>query len=105
MRCGMKSFRVITSLSMALTFTAAALGMASMAVAGFYPGIVVLSLLPLVPVASRLWAGRKNFRKNRYAALAIVNLLSILVVLWMTFVIVHDRILGDCCLFCPWLLT
>jgi hypothetical protein len=26
-------------------------------------------------------------------------LLSILVVLWMTFVIVHDRVLHDCCWF------
>jgi hypothetical protein len=38
-----------------------------------------------------------GFQRNYFTTFTIINLLLILVVLWMTFVIVHDRVLGDCC--------
>ena len=87
---------------MALTFTVAALSIIGISITGFYPGIVVLILLTLVPIASKLYAKKilsnpGDKRKNNFTILTIINLLSILVVLWMTFVIVHDRILNDCC--------
>ena len=66
------------------------------------PRIIVLLLLALIPIASRFYAKKiisksNDFQRNYYTTLTIINLLSILVVLWMTFVIVHDRVLHDCC--------
>jgi uncharacterized membrane protein len=98
----MKTFSLVTSISMALTLTVAVLSLIGIAFTGFYPGIIVLSLLTLVPIASK-WYAKKSIVKpygvkgNFYTTLTIINLLTILVVLWMTFVIMHDRILNDCC--------
>ena len=99
---GTKTFRVVTSISMVLAPTVAALSIIGIAITGFYPGIIVLLLVALIPIASKYYAkkimGKSNdFQKNYYRTLTILNLLSILVVLWMTFVIVHDRVLNDCC--------
>ena len=97
-----KTFRVVTAMSMALTLTVAVLSIIGLAVTGFYPGIVVLCIVALIPIASRLYSKKimdksNAFQRNYFTTLTIINLLSILVVLWMTFVIVHDRVLGDCC--------
>jgi len=99
---GTKTFGVVTSISMVLAPTVAALSIIGIAITGFYPGIIVLLLVALIPIASKYYAkkimGKSNdFQKNYYRTLTILNLLSILVVLWMTFVIVHDRVLQDCC--------
>ena len=97
-----KTFRAVTVVAMVLALTAAVLSIIGIAVTGLYPGIVVLLLLALIPVASRVYAkkitGRSNnFQVSYYATLTVINLLLILVVLWMAFVIVHDRVLKDCC--------
>jgi len=97
-----KSFSVITSISMLLALAAAILSVIGIAFTGFYPGIVVLFGVALIPIASRFYAKKvadksSNFQKSYFTTLTIVNLLTILVVLWMTFVIVHDRVLKDCC--------
>ena len=97
-----KTFSVVTSISMVLALTVAVLSIIGIAITGFYPGIIVLLLVALIPIASKYYAkkimGKSNdFQKNYYRTLTILNLLSILVVLWMTFVIVHDRVLQDCC--------
>ena len=97
-----KTFRVVTSISMVLALAIALLSIIGIAITGLYPGIFVLLLLTLIPIASRLYAKKivsksNNFKINYYAAFTVINLLSILVVLWMTFVIVHDRVLKDCC--------
>ncbi len=97
-----KTFRVVTSMSMVLTLTAAVFSIIGMAVTGFYPGIVVLVVVALIPIASKFYAKKmisqsNDFQRNYYTTLTIINLLAILVVLWMTFVIVHDRVLHDCC--------
>ena len=99
---GTKIFRVVTSISMILTLTVATLSIIGVAITGLYPGIIVLSLVVLIPIASKFYAKKiisksNDFQKNYYTTLTIINLLSILVVLWMTFVIVHDRVLHDCC--------
>jgi len=94
---GTKTFRVVTSISMVLAPTVAALSIIGIAITGFYPGIIVLLLVALIPIASKYYAkkimGKSNdFQKNYYRTLTILNLLSILVVLWMTFVILVDRV-------------
>jgi uncharacterized membrane protein len=98
----MKTCSVVTSISMGLTLTVAVLSIIGIAITGFYPGITVLLLLAFIPIASKLYAKKritkpKDFQENYYTALTIMNVLTILVVLWMTFVIVHDRVLNDCC--------
>jgi len=97
-----KTFSVVTSVSMVLALTAAVLSLIGIAITGLYPGIIVLSVMALIPIASRFYAkkiiGKSNgFQRNYFTTFTIINLLLILVVLWMTFVIVHDRVLHDCC--------
>lgn len=97
-----KAFSVITSIAMVFTLTVAVLSLIGIAITGFYPGIVVLLLLSTIPVASKFYAKKNigrpnNFRRNYFTVLSVINLLSIFIVLWMTFVIVHDRVLQDCC--------
>ena len=97
-----KTFSVVTTISMALAVTVAVLSIIGVTVTGFYPGIIVLSLVALITIASRVYAKKiisrsGDFQRSYFTTLTIINLLLILVVLWMTFVIVHDRVLGDCC--------
>src|SRR3954469_3764479 len=97
---GTKTFGVVTSISMVLAVTAAVLSIIGISTTGFYPGIVVLFLLALVPIASKFYAKKINsksdgFKTTYYKTSTIINLLLILVVLWMTLVIVHDRVLHD----------
>lgn len=97
-----KTFKVVTSISMVFTLTAAILSIFSISIAGFYPAIIVLLFLALIPIASKYYVKKmisksNDSQRNYYTTLTIINLLLILVVLWMTFVIVHDRILQDCC--------
>ena len=97
-----KIFSVVTSMSMVLNLTVAVLGIIGVTITGLYPGIIVLLLVALIPITSKFYAKKiirksNDFQRNYYTTLTIINLLSILVVLWMTFVIVHDRVLHDCC--------
>ena len=99
---GAKPFSVVTSISMVLALTVAVLSIIGVAVTGLYPGIIVLFLVALIPIGSKFYAKKiisksNDFKRNYYTTVTIINLLSILVVLWMTFVIVHDRVLQDCC--------
>jgi hypothetical protein len=97
---GTKTFSVVTSISMILILTVAAASFIGVAITGFYPGIIVLLLLTLIPIASKFYAkkfiSKSNvFQKNYYITLTIINLLTMLVVLWMTFVILVDRVFGN----------
>src|ERR1700704_4493741 len=92
-----KTFSVVTSLSMVLILTVASLSIIGVVITGLYPGIIVLFLLALIPIASKFYAKKissksNDFQRNYYTILTIINLLSILVVLWMTFVILVDRV-------------
>ena len=92
-----KTFRVVSSMSMILTLTVTALSIIGIAITGFYPGIMVLFLVALIPIASKFYAKKmisksNDFQRNYFALLTIINLLSILVVLWMTFVILVNRV-------------
>jgi hypothetical protein len=95
----MKIFRVVTLISMILTLTVAAASVIGVTITGFYPGIVVLLLLTLIPIASNFYVkkiiNKSNvFQRNYYITLTIINFLTMLVVLWMTFVILVDRVFG-----------
>ncbi len=99
---GSKSFSVVTSISMVLALTVAVLGIIGVTITGLYPGIIVLVLVSLIPIASKFYAKKissksNDFQRNYFTTLTIINVLLILVVLWMTFVILHDRVLNDCC--------
>lgn len=96
-----KTSRVVTFISMVLTITAATLSIIGVAITGLYPGIIVL-FNGSDTIASKFYTKKiiiqsNDFQRNYYTTLTIINLLSIIVVLWMTFVIVHDRVLHDCC--------
>ncbi len=63
-----KTFSVVTTISMVLILTVAAFSIIGVAVTGFYPGIIVLCLLALIPIASKftlkkLLAGPMVFRE------------------------------------------
>ena len=92
-----KSFSVVTTISMVLILTVAALSIIGVTITGLYPGIIVLLLVALIPIASKFYAKKiisksNDFQRKYYTTLTIINLLSILVVLWMTFVILVDRV-------------
>lgn len=96
----MKTFRIVTLLSMLLTLTIAVASVIGIAITGFYPGIIVLLLLPLIPITSNFYAkniiGKSNiFQRNYYLTFTTINLLTMLVVLWMAFVILVDRVFGN----------
>jgi hypothetical protein len=95
-----KTLSVITKISMTLTFTAAALSIIGVAITGFYPGIIVLSLLVLIPVGSRFYTKKairesSAFEGKYFTTLTIINVLTILVVIWMAFVILVDRVFSN----------
>ncbi len=97
-----KTFRIITSIAMVFTLMATLPGIAGLIITGLYPGFFVLLLLTLIPLASRFYAKKMDQKpddvQNKYTTpLIVINLLVIFVALWMTFVIVHDRVLQDCC--------
>jgi len=97
-----KTFSVVTSISLVLAVTAAILSIVGIAITGLYPGIIVLFFVALIPIASKFYSKKminraNDFQRKYYITLTVINLLLILVVLWMTFVIVHDRVLHDCC--------
>jgi ABC-type microcin C transport system permease subunit YejE len=95
----MKTFRIAILISMILTIAVAAASIIGVAITGFYPGIIVLLILPLIPIASNFYAKKiinkpNAFQRKYYITLSILNLLTILVVVWMTFVILVDRVFG-----------
>jgi hypothetical protein len=91
-----KTFRVATTISMGLTLAIAALSIIGIPITGLYPGIIVLFLVAMIPIASRFYArkitGQSDGKRNYFKLLTVINLLAILVVLWMTFVILVDRV-------------
>ncbi|MGK2860662.1 MAG: hypothetical protein ACSLE0_01900 [Chitinophagaceae bacterium] len=96
----MKIFRVVTLISMILILTVAAASVVAVSITGFYPGIIVLLLLTLIPIASKFYAneiiGKSNsFQRMYYITFTIIKPLTMLVVVWMTFVILVDSVFGN----------
>lgn len=82
---------------MVLTFTIATASVLGLAITGFYPGMIVLLLLTLIPVTTKFFVkkipGKSTaFRGNYYLICTLINLLVLLVVVWMTMVILVDRV-------------
>lgn len=97
-----KAFNTITFIAMLLTIVTAIAGLVGIPFTGFFPAIAVLLLLTCIPVASRFYSKKIaaksiGFQKRYYSTLTAINLLCIVVIFWMAFVIIHDRILKDCC--------
>ncbi|MBX7125097.1 MAG: hypothetical protein K1X47_05355 [Cyclobacteriaceae bacterium] len=96
------TFEAVNIAALAVTLSAATFSLMGIAVTGVYPGILVLWCLTFIPIISRIYKRRQSSHSAtnevpRFRLLTVVNALCILVVLWMGFVIVHDRVLGDCC--------
>lgn len=92
-----KLFRAVTVTAMIVTLTVAISSLIGIIITGFYPGIIVLVLLTLIPIISNFDSKKtiyksSVFQRNYYIKLTIINLLTILVVFWMTFVILVDRV-------------
>lgn len=99
---GTKTFSLVSSISMILSFSTAILSVIGMVITGFYPGILVLVLLAIISISSKWYAikisGRPpHFQRRYYTVSTIVNFFIIMMVLWVSFVIVRDRIVFDCC--------
>lgn len=97
-----KTFSIVTSISIVFAVTATVISLISITITGFYPRIIVLFLMALITVASKFYGKKisnhsQDFQKNYYTIVTIINVLLIVIVLWMSFVIVHDRALHDCC--------
>lgn len=97
-----KTFSIVTSISIVLLVTAAILSLIGITITGFYPGIIVLLLVALIAVTSKYYGKKisnqsQDFQKKYYTIVTIINVLLIVIVLWMSFVIIHDRVLHDCC--------
>jgi len=95
----MNTAGVVTLISRVLTIIVASASVLGIWITGFYPGIIVLLLLPLIPIYSILYTkkilGKPVTLKRKYfIRILIINLLTIFVVLWMTFVILVDRVFG-----------
>lgn len=93
----MKPFSIVTSISMILTITLAVASIIGVTITGLYPGIVVLFIVALIPIFSKFYAKKikskpDGFRRNYITILTIINLLTICVVIWMTFVTLVDRV-------------
>ena len=96
----MKIFRFVTLISTLLTLTVAIASVIGVAITGFYPGLIVLLFLTLIPIVSNFNAEKiicksNLFQTKYFITLIIVNLLTIFVVIWMTFVILVDRVFGN----------
>lgn len=94
-----KICRVVNLISMIMTLTVAAVSFVGTVITGFYPGIIVLLFLTLIPIASEFYTKKTNSKsksgqRNYFMTIIFINLLTIIVVLWMTFVILVDRVLG-----------
>jgi hypothetical protein len=92
-----KLFRTITLISRVITIAIAAISVVGIVITGFYPGIIVLILVTLIPVLSGFYSKRiigKSiaFQRNYFIAFSIINLLLILIVTFMSFVILVDRV-------------
>ena len=91
----MKTFRIVTSISMVFNLTAAILALISFAFVGFYPAIIGLCVMAAIPVTSRIYAKSRKGSTDRktHFMLVFINLFSMLIVLWMSFVNLIDNVI------------
>ncbi len=96
MENSLKVFKVVAGITISVTLTAAILSIIGVVITGFYPGIMVFIFLALISIAFLFFA-KKNVTQTRafYVILSILNLLVVLIVIWMTFVIMIDRVIPN----------
>jgi hypothetical protein len=93
----LKAFGVVTAVTMGITLAVLALGLFGVYLTGLYPAIWVLLFIAIIPVVSRIYAKKNTGKsKNVFTAIMIINLFLIPVVLWMSFVILVDRVFPNC---------
>lgn len=95
-----KTFNTITTLSIVLILTAFILSIIGINITGLYPAIIVLFFLALISISSKLFAKNitdksEKYQKNYFTIFSIINSLWILIVLWMSFVILIDRVFSN----------
>lgn len=95
-----KAFGVVTFIAMILAFVALIIGVFGVIFSGFYPAVIVLLLLVFIPVCSRIYPKKvvsnpSGFQPGIYRALTFLNLIIILTVVWMSFVILIDRVIPN----------
>lgn len=94
----MKTFKVITSIARVFSLLGFALGVVGAVMTGLYPGFLVLIGLAIIPLASRSYVKQKievntGASMQNHWLLTGLNFLVILVVIWMSFVILIDRVI------------
>jgi len=77
-----KICRVVTFISMIMTLTVAAASVVGIVITGFYPGIIVLLLLTLIPIASYFY--NKNMLAKTILYREIISLQSLLLIYWLS---------------------
>lgn len=93
----MTTFSIVTKISIVFTLTIAALSIIGISITGLYPALIVILLAALIPVASRLYSAKITdkpigFRKRYYRTFTFINILIIFLFIYMTFVILVDRV-------------
>lgn len=94
----MKAFNVVTYIAKVFSLLALALGIVAAVMTGLYPGFLVLIGLAIMPLASRSYVKQKsemNAEGNNqpHWLLTGLNFLVVLAVIWMSFVILIDRVI------------
>jgi len=93
----MKAFGLVTAIAMVVTLAALALGLFGVFLTGLYPAFWILLFIAIIPVVSKLYAKKHTGKsKNVFTTIMIINLVLIPVVLWMSFVILIDRVIPNC---------
>ncbi|MFY8109015.1 MAG: hypothetical protein ACOVO9_08485 [Bacteroidia bacterium] len=91
-------YRFSRILSRYSTSIAALLSLGAIWYTGLYPGLFVFQGLALLSYFVNKKFTENTVEPRRFKVPIIgLNFLLFLVILWMSFVIIHDRILGDCC--------
>ena len=85
-----------------LALAAATLSLPGIPRTDLYPGIIAFWIIAVIALRSKFCARRienrsQAFRRNDYRIFTIIDFLLVLVILGMAFVILHDRVLKDCC--------
>lgn len=95
----LRLFKIVSAIALVVALLAAAIGFAAFFQAGFYPAFPFLCLLLVVPMWSRhhVLHAQRATPGPRIALLTLANVLTILLALWLGFVVLHDRVLQDCC--------
>lgn len=95
-----KTFRFISTVSLVLVLAAALTSLAGIFYTGLYPAVFVFCMMIFIPLGSRYYVQQSSGSSPETKGLLLLGLLNILVILvvfWLSLVVIHDRVLQDCC--------